>query len=82
MPKQKWTGQNRILLAENLTVVSKMSQPFWFAGKLIIRVRLQEKQSSCTCVMYASTYTGHQGLLSQIDHNTATLPQWEGRLVN
>ena len=28
-------------------MVSKVSQPFWFVGKLIIRVRPQEKQSSC-----------------------------------
>ena len=48
MPKQKWTGQNQILLAESFpTVVSKMSQPIWFAGKLICRVFLLGVQSSC-----------------------------------
>ena len=48
MPKQKWTGQNRILLAESFpTVVSKVSYTFWFVGKLIIRVRVADQQSSC-----------------------------------
>ena len=38
-----------ILLAESFpTVVLELSWPFWFAGKLIFRVCLADRQSSCT----------------------------------
>ena len=41
-----------IFLVESFpTVVSKVSQPFWFVGKLIFRVRPEDRQSSCMRVV-------------------------------
>ena len=55
MIAEKHTQQIWILLAESfLSVVSELSQPFWFVGKLIFRVRLADRQSSCT-YMYISS---------------------------
>ena len=48
MIPEKYTQQIWILLAESLSsVVSNLSQPFWFVGKLIFCRLMLDVQSSC-----------------------------------
>ena len=51
MPKQKESKQIWIFLVKSFpTVVSKVSQPFWFVGKLIFRWLVLDVKSSCISI--------------------------------